>query len=153
MVDVRAFPRSRTNPQFNIETLPQALADAGIDYRHAPALGGRRPKQTLGFASPNGGWRNDSFRNFADYALTPPFSAALADLLALARARPCAILCAEAAWQRCHRRIIADWLLAAGADVRHILDHGRIVAAERDPLARVQPDGAVHYPPAQGRLL
>ena len=95
---------------------------AGIGYRHVKELGGRRGRQNLGRPSPNGFWRNDSFRNYADYALTPAFGATLAELFEWRREHRCAIICAEAAWQRCHRQIIADWLIATGADVRHIVD-------------------------------
>jgi uncharacterized protein (DUF488 family) len=153
LVDVRSFPRSRANPQFNIEALPAALAAAGVDYRHVKDLGGRRGRQDLGRPSPNGFWRSASFRNYADFALTPPFRAALAELLGLGRKPTCAIMCAEAAWQRCHRQIIADWLLAAGVDVRHIVDAGRIEPARLKPGAEVLSDAAVTYPAPQRQLL
>jgi uncharacterized protein (DUF488 family) len=150
---VRSFPRSRTNPQFNIEALPAVLAAAGVDYRHAKDLGGRRGRQDLGKPSPNGFWRSASFRNYADYALTPPFRAALAELLGLAREHTSAIMCAEAAWQRCHRQIITDWLLTAGVEVRHIVDAGRIETARLNPGAEVLPDATVIYPAPQRQLL
>ncbi len=153
LVDVRSFPRSRTNPQFNIDTLPAVLESEGIGYRHMAALGGRRNKQDLGRPSPNGWWRNASFRNYADYALTPAFRAGLGELMILSEARTCAVICAEAAWQRCHRQIITDHLLAAGLEVVHILRPGKTEAARLNPDAEVQGDGAVHYPPAQGELL
>lgn len=153
LADVRSFPRSRANPQFNIEVLPAALAAAAIDYVHMPALGGRRGRQKLAKPSPNGFWRSQSFRNYADYALTAPFREALAELLELARQHVCAIMCAEAAWQRCHRQIIADWLLAMHIDVRHIIDRARIETAQINPGAEVQPDGSVCYPETQSRLL
>lgn len=146
LVDVRSFPRSRANPQFNIEALPAALAAAGVGYRHAKSLGGRRGRQDLGRPTPNGFWRSASFRNYADYALTPPFRIALAELLDLTREHTCGVMCAEIAWQRCHRQIIADWLLAAGADVRHIVDTGRIEPARLNQGAEALPDGAVVYP-------
>src|SRR5438132_527371 len=97
LADVRAFPRSKRHPHFNIETLPRSLANAGIDYRHLPALGGRRqgPKGT---PSRHTLWRVEAFRNYADYAETPAFGAALDDLERLARERPTAIMCAEAVW-------------------------------------------------------
>jgi uncharacterized protein (DUF488 family) len=153
LVDVRSFPRSRTNPQFNIEALPAALAATGVGYRHMKELGGRRGRQDLGRRSPNDFWRNDSFRNYADYALTPPFRAALAELLEWRRQYFCAIMCAEAAWQRCHRQIIADWLLVAGADVRHIVGAGRIEPARLNPAAEIEADGAVVYPGSQRPLI
>ena len=146
LVDVRSFPRSRANPQFNIEALPAALAAAGVGYRHVKDLGGRRGRQDLGKPSPNGFWRSASFRNYADYALTPPFRAALVELLGLRREHTCAVMCAEAAWQRCHRQIIADWLLAAGAEVHHMVDATRVEPARLNPGAEILPDGAVTYP-------
>jgi uncharacterized protein (DUF488 family) len=149
-VDVRSIPRSRTNPQFNTEILPVSLAAVGIGYRHLGALGGRRGRQDDGAPSPNGLWRNAAFRNYADYAMTPPFRAGLADLLALARTQRCAIMCAEAVWWRCHRRIIADYLLAAGVSVAHIIAPHDIEPAQ--PTAGVEraQGGALLYPPASG---
>lgn len=152
LVDVRSFPRSRTNPQFNADTLPAALAEAGVDYRHVPALGGRRGHQHLDRPSPNGHWQNDGFRNYADYALTPAFLDGLAELRHLASETTVAIMCAETAWQRCHRQIITDYLVAGGDDVRHIVAPGRIEPAHLSPAARVQPDGSLHYAPAQPDL-
>jgi uncharacterized protein (DUF488 family) len=153
LVDVRSFPHSRTNPQFNAERLAPALAASGVGYCHIPALGGRRGRQDLGRPSPNARWRNEAFRNYADYALSPVFRAGLDELLALARAQHCAIMCAEALWWRCHRQIIADYLLVAGVPVMHILGPDKIEAARLTPGAVPQPDGAVHYPAAQGALL
>lgn len=153
LVDVRAFPRSRFNPQFNIDTFPAVLSPRGICYRHAPALGGRRGRQSLPFASPNDGWRVDAFRNFADYALLPPFGAALAGLIEEARTRRCAILCAEADYHQCHRRIIVDWLLAAGVPVSHRLRSGEIAPAALTEGAVITAAGEVHYPPQQAALL
>lgn len=153
LVDVRSFPRSRTNPQFNIETLPDTLKPAGIAYRHVRDLGGRRNKQDLGYPSPNGFWRNASFRNYADYALTPAFRSALAALVALAEEKTCAVMCAEAAWQRCHRQIITDHLLGLGHEVVHIVAENRMEPAQINAGAELQADGVVHYPAAQGELL
>lgn len=153
LVDVRSFPRSRVNPQFNIEALPADLAAAGIGYLHVRALGGRRGRQTLPVPSPNTYWRNPGFRNFADYALGAEFHAARDALLQLAQTHVCVLMCAEAAWQRCHRQIIADWLVASGATVRHILGPGRSEAARLHPAAVVQENADVHYPSPQGSLL
>lgn len=153
LVDVRSFPRSRTNPQFNIETLPAVLMQCGIGYRHLKELGGRRGRQDLGRPSPNGFWRSESFRNYADYALTPPFRASLADLLLWRREHTCAIMCAETAWQRCHRQVIADGLLATGADVHHIVGAGRIERARINPGAKILPEGTVIYPEAEQPLI
>jgi uncharacterized protein (DUF488 family) len=147
LVDVRSIPRSRTNPQFNRETLSAALATAGLGYRHLAALGGLRGPRKDGLASPNSLWRSSPFRNFADYAATDPaFCRGLGALLALARTHRAAIMCAEAVWWRCHRRIVSDYLLAAGIAVSHILGSGRIEPASLTPGAVLQPDGAILYP-------
>jgi uncharacterized protein (DUF488 family) len=147
-VDVRSIPRSRMNPQFNTEILPVSLAAVGIDYRHLRALGGRRGRQGGDAPSPNGLWRNAAFRNYADYAMTAPFRAGLDDLLALAQTRRCAIMCAEAVWWRCHRRIITDYLLAEGIPVAHIMAPHDIEPAQ--PTAGVERahGGVLIYPPA-----
>jgi uncharacterized protein (DUF488 family) len=152
VVDVRSIPRSRRNPQFNGDALPAALAAAGIGYRHLPALGGRRGRAET--PSPNGFWQSAGFRNYADYALTEGFRRGLEALLALARERTCAIMCAEALWWRCHRRIIADYLVAREVAVRHILAPGEAVEASLTPEARVGPDRTLIYPgDAQPTLL
>lgn len=104
LVDVRSMPRSRTNPQFNAEALPRPLTAAGIRYRHLAALGGLRGLRKKGTPSPNALRRNDAFRN---YAATQAFRVGLDELVALARDARCAVMCAEALWWRCHRRIIA----------------------------------------------
>lgn len=118
LVDVRSVPRSRTNPQFNVDVLPEALAVAGIGYRHLPALGGLRHRSKSAMPFPNTLWRNASFRNYADYAETDAFRLGLEELKALGRDKCCGIMCAEAVWWRCHRRIIADYLLASGVPAR-----------------------------------
>jgi uncharacterized protein (DUF488 family) len=119
VADVRTVPRSRRNPQFNRGILPQTLAAAGIGYTHLPALGGfRRPLPD----SPNSGWENESFRGFADYMLTEAFQDGLEKLLALAREKPTAVMCAEALPWRCHRSLIADALHFRGIPVEDILD-------------------------------
>ncbi len=145
LVDVRSVPRSRTNPQFNADALPGPLAAAGIGYRHLPALGGLRGRKKAAGPSPNALWRNEAFRNYADYALTDAFRAGLDELMALARERRCAIMCAEAVWWRCHRRIIADYLLARGIPVMHIMGPGKIDAATPTPGARPLADGTILY--------
>jgi uncharacterized protein (DUF488 family) len=117
LIDVRTVPRSRHNPQFNRENLPISLQAAGIGYQHMPGLGGlRRAKPD----SMNTGWRNASFRGFADYMQTPAFQENLERLIALAREEPLAIMCAEAVPWRCHRSLIADALVARGIPVREI---------------------------------
>ena len=145
VVDVRAYPRSRANPQFNIDVAPGSFAAHGLRYVHVEALGGRRPKG-LGPESPNGWWSNGSFRNYADYALTDGFRAGFGELLGLGQGEPCALMCSEAVWWRCHRRIITDYLLSAGAEVRHVLAPGSIRPAAPTPAAVRAGDGLLHYP-------
>lgn len=152
LLDVRSFPRSRRNPQFNVETLPDDLKAVGIGYRHVKALGGRRSRQPGADNSPNTAWRVEVFRNYADYALTPPFREALGDLIALSDDHACGVMCAEAVWWQCHRRIITDHLIAADVEVRHILEAGQIEPAALGEDAVVQPDRSVHYPAAQTEL-
>jgi uncharacterized protein (DUF488 family) len=146
VVDVRAFPRSRTAPQFNIDTLPGALAREGVAYRHLPALGGRRHHAKGEPPSVNGYWRVPGFRNYADHARTEEFRTGLESLLALAPEDTCAIMCAEAVWWRCHRRIIADYLLAAGTPVAHVMGSGGVVPATLTPGAIIMDDGTLRYP-------
>ena len=144
VADVRRVPRSGRHPQFAAEALAAGLPEHGLAYGHLAALGGwRRP---LG-DSPNGGWRNASFRAYADYALTAEFAAGLAELRAQARERPTAIMCSEGLWWRCHRRLIADRLLVEGWDVRHVLPGGAAVEHALPAFARPQADGTVLYPP------
>ena len=152
LVDIRSVPRSARNPQFNQDALPEPLAAAGIDYRHLKALGGLRHHPKGAPPSPNGLWRSDPFRNFADYAMSEPFQAGLDELLALAGERRCAIMCAEAVWWRCHRRIVADYLLARGREVRHIMAAGKTEPASLTPGAEPRPDGTILYPAQQGEL-
>jgi uncharacterized protein (DUF488 family) len=145
LVDVRSVPRSRTNPQFNTDALPEPLAAAGIGYTHLKALGGLRHRPKGAPPSPNVLWRSDAFRNYADYAMTPSFRAGLEELCDLASRQRCAIMCAEAVWWRCHRRIVADYLLARGVDVEHIMGPHRLDPARLTPGAQVLPDGSVIY--------
>ena len=149
VVDVRSIPRSRTNPQFDADALPGALAEAGIAYRHLPALGGLRHRTKGAEPSLNTLWRVAAFRNYADYAGTDAFRTGLDELRALARDHCCAIMCAEAVWWRCHRRIIADYLLAAGVSVAHIIGHHKIDPAKFTPGARSLPGGALVYSAAE----
>jgi uncharacterized protein (DUF488 family) len=146
LVDVRAYPRSRTTPQFNADTLPGSLAANGIGYRHLRALGGRRHHRKGAPPSVNGYWRVAAFRAYADYTDSDEFRAGLAALRALARDDRCAIMCAEALWWRCHRRIIADCLLAGGVLVAHIMGPGEVVPATLTPGARLMADGRLRYP-------
>ena len=146
VVDVRSMPRSRTNPQFNLETLPKGLAPWQIGYRHMAELGGLRGQQRLVVSSLNSYWRVRSFRNYADYALTEPFASGLARLREQGSQRQCTIMCAEAVWWRCHRRIITDYLLAAGEQVIHILGTSQVQEAQLTPGAVLRDDGTVVYP-------
>jgi uncharacterized protein (DUF488 family) len=123
LVDVRTVPRSRYNPQFNTDTLAQSLRDAGLRYRHLPELGGlRKPKKD----SVNEGWRNASFRGYADYMQTDEFVNALEALMAESQLQPTAIMCAEAVPWRCHRSLIADALVIRGWDSRHIMSETKV---------------------------
>jgi uncharacterized protein (DUF488 family) len=142
LADVRRFPASRRHPQFNAVALRESLPARGIAYRHFEALGGRRDPRP---DSPNTLWREAGFRGYADYAATAPFRTALDELEALARAQPCAVMCAEALWWQCHRRIVADYLIADGFEVRHILDADKIEPAQLTPGAHIA-GGAIAYP-------
>ena len=146
LVDIRTVPRSRRNPQFNTEALPAPLAEAGLGYTLLKALGGLR--KGIGDASPNAGWRNASFRGYADYMQTGEFEAGLADLLRLAESETVAIMCAEAVPWRCHRSLVADALLVRAVPVRHIMSESRADPARLTPFAQV--DGTqITYPPEQ----
>jgi uncharacterized protein (DUF488 family) len=146
LVDVRSVPRSRTNPQFNTDTLPQGLAAAGIAYRHLPTLGGLRGRRKDAPPSQNTLWRSDAFRNYADYAATGLFRSGLDQLIDLARDHCCAIMCAEAVWWRCHRRIVADYLLVRRIRVAHIMGPGKADPATLTPGAEPLADGTIRYP-------
>jgi len=146
LADVRTVPRSRTNPQFSRDTLASELERRGIAYAHIAALGGLRAKQRGVSAATNAYWQNESFHNYADYAMSAPFRDGLHQLRALAEGRSCAIMCAEAVWWRCHRRIIADYLLHGGAVVYHVLSPDRIDAARLTEGAKPGPDGSIVYP-------
>ena len=142
LVDVRTVPRSRYNPQFNRDTLAQSLRDAGLRYRHLPELGGlRKPKKD----SINDGWRNASFRGYADYMQTDEFLKALEDLMADSRLQPAAIMCAEAVPWRCHRSLIADALVTRGRDSRHIMSPEKATLHVLTSFAYVE-NGRLTYP-------
>jgi uncharacterized protein (DUF488 family) len=145
VADIRSFPRSRANPSYDISVLPDSLAAQGIDYRHLAALGGRRHRRADAPPSTNLLWRETSFRNYADYAETDAFRRGLDALLVLAREHRVALMCAEAVWWRCHRRIVADYLIARGARVEHILAAGRVTPAVLTPGAIVRPNRTVEY--------
>jgi uncharacterized protein (DUF488 family) len=148
VVDVRTIPRSRRVPQFNGEALALALGERGIGYERIRELGGLRGRRRDVPADVNAMWKNDSFHNYADYALGDAFRSGLARLRELGHARTCACMCAEAVWWRCHRRIIADHLLAAGEAVFHIMGGDRIEPARLTAGARVAAGGVVTYPQA-----
>jgi uncharacterized protein (DUF488 family) len=146
VLDVRSMPRSRTNPQFNKQRLQEGLSYWQIDYEHIAELGGLRSKARNVEPSLNVYWRVRGFRNYADYALTAPFASGLARLRERGEQHRCAIMCAEAVWWRCHRRIIADYLLAAGERVMHILGTSHVDEANLTAGAVVRGDGTIIYP-------
>jgi uncharacterized protein (DUF488 family) len=147
LVDVRTVPRSRHNPQFDRDSLPGSLGNAGILYRHMPGLGGLRRARG---DSLNTGWRNVSFRGFADYMQTAEFQDSLQKLIELAAQAPTAIMCAEAVPWRCHRSLIGDALLARGTTVLDILSSARAQPHSLTPFAKV--DGtALSYPGEGGK--
>ncbi|MGB3423570.1 MAG: DUF488 domain-containing protein [Castellaniella sp.] len=146
LADIRTVPRSRTNPQFNRDTLPESLAVHGIAYEHMSALGGLRGKSKTVPPDTNGFWENDSFHHYADYALSDEFRLGLDALIAQGQARPAAMMCSESVWWRCHRRIVADHLIARGIPVLHIMGAGRLEPARLTPGAMVRDDGTVVYP-------
>jgi uncharacterized protein (DUF488 family) len=146
VVDVRTVPRSRMNPQFNREALPASLASQGVSYQHFAALGGLRGKQAGVSPEVNAFWENASFHNYADYAMSEPFRSSLTTLRELGQRTRSTVMCAESLWWRCHRRIIADYLIAAGEEVFHILGPGHVEQAHLTSAARVGSDGALTYP-------
>ena len=146
IIDVRKMPMSRNNPQFNRDALAAALAPAGIGYDHIAALGGLRSKAPDLPPDLNGLWTNPSFHNYADYALSTAFHDGLGALRAIGHRQTCALMCSEAVWWRCHRRIIADYLIARGETVFHIMSADRLEPARLTPGAAVQPDGRILYP-------
>ena len=148
LVDIRTIPRSRHNPQFNSDTLGKSLRAAGIDYKPMKELGGLRHAQR---DSINTGWKNASFRGFADYMQTPEFAAAIDKLIEIAGAgKPTAIMCAEAVPWRCHRSLVGDALVARGVDVQDIMSATRAQPHEMTSFARVR--GAEITYPLQGNL-
>jgi uncharacterized protein (DUF488 family) len=134
LVDVRSIPRSRRHPQFNRESLAMSLKDAGVDYRHAPGLGGRRQPdpQSINLGLDGG------FQGFADYMTTAEFERELRDLIELAQDQPTAIMCAERLPEQCHRSLISDALSARGVDVRHLVTEAEQRPHVMTPSAVVQ---------------
>jgi uncharacterized protein (DUF488 family) len=145
IVDVRTIPRSRHNPQFNREALSAALRKAKIGYVHLAKLGGLRHARR---DSVNAGWRNASFRGFADYMQTPDFESGLARLIELAKKKSTAIMCAEAVPWRCHRSLIADALLVRRVPVEHILSGARLQPHKLTPFAAVHGKRITYPAPA-----
>jgi uncharacterized protein (DUF488 family) len=148
VADVRRHPGSRRLPWFAADALAASLPAAGLAYDRLPELGGRRPRRS---DSPNGGWENAGFQGYADWMATPEFAAGLDRVQALADARPTAIMCAEGPWWRCHRRLIADALVARDRAVVHVMPDGRTVAHELTPFAVVE-GGELTYPPTRPAL-
>ncbi len=145
LVDVRTVPRSRHNPQFNTEALAQSLPRAAIHYRHSGNLGGLRKAKK---DSINLGWRNTSFRGYADYMQTEQFGEALEELMAHGKNNKTAIMCAEAVPWRCHRSLIADALVTKDWEIRHIMSESKADQHRLTPFAIVE-NGRVYYPKLQ----
>ncbi|KUZ12724.1 DNA repair protein [Burkholderia diffusa] len=150
LVDIRKMTRSRTNPQFNEATLPAALAAVDIAYEHIAALGGLRGQSRGVPDEINGFWTNRSFHRYADYALSPEFRTGLDRLIAQGRRQRSAIMCSEAVWWRCHRRIVSDYLIARGETVLHIMGPNRLEPAHLTAGAVIQDDGTIVYPSVDG---
>jgi len=148
VVDVRTIPRSRNNSQYNSDTLPASLSAFQIGYEHIATLGGLRGRQLNVSPATNAFWQNQSFHNFADYAMGERFHEGFSRLSNLGHSERCAIMCAETLWWRCHRRIISDYLIAAGETVFHILGLGRVKQAQMPSAAKIGTVGMVTYPAA-----
>jgi uncharacterized protein (DUF488 family) len=143
LADIRTVPNSRRHPHFHTEALAGVLPAHGVAYLHLPRLGGWR---VAAAESPNAAWRNASFRGYADYARSEEFALGLARLRQLASSRRTAMMCSEALWWRCHRRLVADRLVVLGDTVLHIGSDGRAAAHELTPFASVEADGQITYP-------
>jgi uncharacterized protein (DUF488 family) len=149
LVDVRSAPGSRRNPQFGAVALSEALAAEGVSYTHEPGLGGfRKPRPD----SPNRGWTHPAFVGYADHMATSEFRAALERVEGAARARSACLMCAEAQWWRCHRRLVADALVVRGWNVLHLGLGGKAVAHELTSFALREGEHGLVYPPAQAEL-
>jgi len=147
VADVRTMPRSRKNPQYNSDVLPATLQAFNLDYIHIPELGGLRSRRSVPPVV-NGFWQNESFHNYADYAMGEEFRTGLHKLKQLGRRQRCAIMCAEAVWWRCHRRIVADYLIADDETVIHILPKGGREPARITAAAVRRRDRVLVYPRA-----
>jgi uncharacterized protein (DUF488 family) len=146
VLDIRTVPRSRHNPQFNRDALPDSLAAAGIGYRHIAGLGGLRHARA---DSPNKAWRNASFRGYADYMQTPEFTENVDDLAQLAGTTRCVLMCAESVPWRCHRSMVADALVVRGIPVEHIMGPHKRNPHKLTPFAHVE-GTHITYPAEQG---
>jgi uncharacterized protein (DUF488 family) len=144
VVDVRTVPRSRRNPQYNEDALGEELGRYQLGYTGIAGLGGLRSRAHAVPPEVNAFWQNQSFHNYADYALSDQFGGALAELQHLSATRRCAIMCAEAVWWRCHRRIITDYLLARGREVFHLMGNDRVEPAKLTPVARVEGEKIIY---------
>mgnify|MGYP003576423439 CR=1 FL=1 len=144
LVDVRSIPRSRTNPQYNLDALPTKLEQYQISHCRIAELGGLRGRSHDVPPDLNGYWTNHSFHNYADYALSDQFEAGLGELLHASANRRTAVMCSEAVWWRCHRRIIADYLMLRGREVLHLMDGDKVVPATMTPAA-TERDGKLIY--------
>lgn len=144
VVDIRSVPRSRTNPVYNLEILPDELARLNIGHAYIRELGGLRKKSRTVPPDENAFWSNESFHNYADYALSDEFRDGLLRLLELSQAQRCAIMCSEAVWWRCHRRIVADYLLQRGRKVFHLMGRDRMDPATMTKAAVAQGERIVY---------
>ena len=149
VIDVRTVPKSRRNPQFGEDRIEEELGRFQVSYRRIADLGGLRGKSHGVSPELNAFWENQSFHNYADYALSQTFRSALAELMEESSERTCAIMCAEAVWWRCHRRIISDYLLANGRTVLHLMGTSRVDPARLTAGARPQSDGIIYPQPAR----
>lgn len=146
VADVRTLPRSRTNPQYNLDAMPATLAPFGIAYEHIAQLGGLRGKARAIDAQTNAYWNNKSFHNYADYAWSESFEDGLDHLINLGHRQTCVIMCSEAVWWRCHRRIIADYLISRGEQVFHLMGKSRLEPATQNKAAQPVLSGKLSYP-------
>jgi uncharacterized protein (DUF488 family) len=146
LADIRTIPKSRRHPHFGSDALAARLKEDGIAYRHFAALGGLRKPRT---DSPNGAWRNESFRGYADHMMTPGFTAGIDELLDFGAHRHVAVMCAEAVWWQCHRMLLSDALVARGVDVHHIMSlrgKSSVQPHRLTPFAKIREDRQVWYP-------
>lgn len=150
LVDIRRFPGSRKFPQFNQNNLVLALPKAGIEYRWLAGLGGRRGKKADGLSN-NLGLRNESFRNYADYMLTDEFREGIRELLAVVAGKPGAFMCSESVFWRCHRRLVADYLLMKGIPVQHIMPSGELRPHTLTEGAKLEGGELIYLPPEEDK--